>query len=190
MSIRRSLLTVAFGLAIVLSSNTASAQATQTQTVDANIASALALSIDTPFAPNPWILSIPANPNANSSLILLAQANVAYALRDNCDTAANKGGNDNNLFQFNAGAYVAGGLFIAQNLQIRALGAGAPVDILPTVVGDTLVNAGAQTPTTAAGRTHTIELSNTVDFGDRSLNTAVEGFYHQVITYTIIAGAA
>lgn len=168
----------------------AEAQGTQVQTVDANIGSALSLTIDTAFSPNPWILTIPANPNANTSLVLRARANVAYALRDNCDSAANKAGFENNLFQFNAGAYVGGGLSIAQNLQIRATGAGAAVDILPTPTGDTLVNAGGQTPTVTAGRTHTVELSNSVDFGDRSLDTAVDGFYHMVITYTIIAGAA
>ncbi len=183
-------LSVGFAIAIVTATQSdAFAQGSQTQTVDANIASALSLVIDTPFAPNPWILTIPANPNANTSLVLRARANVAYALRDNCDTNAAKGGNDNNLFQFNAGNYVAGGLFIANNLQIRATGAGAAVDVLPTATGDTLVNAGAQSPTVSGGRTHTVELSNTVDFGDQSLNTAVQGFYHMVITYTIVAGA-
>ncbi len=189
-ALRRIGLLVASSLAfIAITSGDAAAQPV-VQTVDANISSALSLAIDTPFSPNPWILNIPANPNANTSLVLRAQANVSYALRDNCDTSAGKGGNDNNLYQFLAGAYVGGGFFIANNLQIRAAGAGAAVDILPTVTGDTLVNAGSQTPTVAAGRTHTVELSNTVDFGDRSLNTAVDGFYHMVVTYTIVAGAA
>ena len=62
--------------AVMAFAGEARAQASQTQTVDANISSALELTIDAPFSPNPWILSIPANPNANSSLVLRARANV------------------------------------------------------------------------------------------------------------------
>ncbi|MBS1119155.1 MAG: hypothetical protein H6Q90_1383 [Deltaproteobacteria bacterium] len=183
-------LLVAINLGLLVATRGSADAQPVVQTVDANISSALSLTIDTPFSPNPWILTIPANPNTNASLVLRARANVDYALRDNCDAVAAKGGNDNNLFQFLAGAYVGGGLFVANNLQIKASGGGTAIDILPTATGDTLTNAGGQTPTPAAGRTHAVELSNTVDFGDRSLNTAVDGFYHMVITYTIVAGAA
>lgn len=162
----------------------ASAQ-TQTQTVDANINSALQLLIDVPFSPNPWMLSNGAN--SNTSLVLRAYANVPYALRANCDTDAAKGGNDVKLFEFLAGAYVAGGRFINATLQLRATGASPLKDITTNPAGDTIANAGGQSPTPSTGRTHTMELSQFVDFGDQSLSGGA--MYHMVITYTIIAGA-
>lgn len=183
---RRILVATVIGfVALAGAARIASAQVTTTQTVDANINSALQIAIDVPFAPNPWILN--QGPNANSSLVLRAFGNVGYALRSNCDTNATKAGNENNLFEFNAGAYVAGGRMINANLQLRATGAGAAVDITANAAGDTLVNAGGQTPTPAVGRTHTVELNQLVDFGDQSLSGGA--MYHMVITYTIIAGA-
>jgi hypothetical protein len=184
MKLRRIAVALVLGaLTFTMATNEAKAQVNQT--VDANINSALALAITTPFASNPWILNQGAN--TESSLRLTAQANVGYALRTSCDTVATKAGFENNLFEFLAGVYVAAGRLINANLQIRALGAGAAVDILPTAAGDTMVNAGGQTPTPSAGRVHSVELSQFVDFGDQSLSGGA--MYHMVITYTIIAGA-
>ena len=185
MDLRRILCTAAVASLVVVGTALPARAQTQTQTVDANINSALALAIDVAFSPNPWLLN--QGTNTNPSLVLRAFANVPYALRVNCDSAANKAGSENNLFEFDAGAYIAAGRMINANLQIHALGAGGAVDILPTAVGDTLVNAGAQAVTAAGGRTHTVELSQFVDFGDQALTGTA--MYHMVITYTIIAGA-
>jgi hypothetical protein len=183
---------------LALFAATAHAQ-TAVQTVDADIGSALSISITTPFTPASWALAN--GTNTNSTLVLTALANVNYAIRVNCDSDVNKGTHNTSLSEFGAGAYLVtttatGALagtaakFIAAALGIRSTGAGATTAITTTAGGVGLVNATGQQPTPSAGRTHTVELSQLVDFGDVSLAASgATSAYHMVITYTILAGA-
>src|SRR5574342_725570 len=68
------------------------------------------------------------------------ETNVAYALRVNCDSSPLKQWSENNLFQFRDGNYVSEGVKVGHDLEVRAVGAGAPVPIQATVAGEPLVN--------------------------------------------------
>ncbi|MBI4509655.1 MAG: hypothetical protein HY698_08450 [Deltaproteobacteria bacterium] len=183
----RSILGALAGLALMAgTARTASAQAVQT--VDADINSALSVSISTAFAPTPWLLSQGAN--TNSSMVLTALANIPYHLQVSCDTSATKGALANRLFEYNSGAYVAAGKYINAPAKIRALGAGAAADITTTATG--LTNATTQAQSGVGGRTHSVEVSQFIDFGDSSLSgssSSNTSAYHMVITFTIISAA-
>src|SRR5262249_44789002 len=151
--IRRSILSVAFGLvAVGAFAGVASAQS-KTQNVDANINSALQLDLDGTTVPAPWnlvsgttnVMSVNAG---TGGIILTAHANVQYTIRQNWDVGG-KGGFDQSLFEANAGAYVGAGLHINAHIQLRALPAGSLADVSTNPAGLALSGAQAAAPTAA-----------------------------------------
>jgi hypothetical protein len=186
------------GAVLFAMSGVASAQDSELQIVDADINSALQLDIDAAFAPALWLLDS-GTTNLNNSLVLRAYANVQYGIQQNCDADATKSaaGAENNLFEFDTASSTyavttnhpdgGAGMFINADLFIHEFGgpAAVAIDTAPA----TLPGVTAEPTTPVGGQTHTVEVSQLVDFGDKSLTeTLGASVYHMETTFTILPG--
>src|SRR3990167_4040465 len=185
-------------LLIVSVSSEAMAQETEDAIVTADINSALQLDTASAFAPTPWILDAGVN-NINTSLQLRAFANVAYGVQVNADADPIKAaaGAEGRLFEYDGAtaAYAAvtnhpeggAGRFLNNNILVQEVG--GPGGTAITATPATFPGVTGELTTDAAGRLHTVEMAQLVDFGDDSLApTLGASEYRMVMTYTILPG--